>query len=499
MASSLATGREATSCPDPDYPDPVASSPIHLHAEAAHDELSAALAAIPASLGLSAEFPPAVLAEADAAVAGAELPDADRTDVEFVTMDPLGSTDLDQAFAISRDGAGYVVLYAIADVPAFVRPGGAIDAEARERGQTAYAATGRIPLHPTVISEDAASLLPEQVRGAFVWEHHLDRAGVVTSTTVARARIRSRRQLDYAGAQADHDANRGPDAELLALLAEVGRLRIAQEVARGGASLSTPEILVVPDGAGTGYALERRELLPVESWNAQLSLMTGMAAASMMLEGRIGILRTMPPAPEDAIARFRRQTRALGYPWPEGQRYGDYLRTLDGSDGRHLAILHAATSLFRGAGYTPFDGELPETTTQAAVAAPYAHVTAPLRRLVDRFGLVICEALSSGSQVPDWAREALPSLPAAMARSGQLAGQLDRTTLDTVEAALLAPRIGEVFEAVVIAAKEASGTVQLVDPAVEAACDGALEPGADVRVRLVSADVATATVRFEVA
>lgn len=473
------------------------SSPINLAAGAVHGGLADALAAIPASLELSTEFPPAVLVEAAAAVAEADLPDADRTDVEFVTMDPLGSTDLDQAFAITRDGAGYVVLYAIADVPAFVRPGGAIDTDARERGQTMYATTGRIPLHPTAISEDAASLLPGRVRGAFVWEHRLDHAGVVTSTTVARARIRSRRQLDYSGAQADLEARRGPDAELLGLLAEVGELRIAQEVARGGASLSTPETLVVK--TGDGYALDRRELLPVESWNAQLSLMTGMAAATMMLEGRVGILRTMPPAPEDAIAQFRRQTRALGYPWPEGQRYGDYLRTLDGSDGRHLAILHAATSLFRGAGYTPFDGALPESTTQAAVAAPYAHVTAPLRRLVDRFGLAICEALSAGTEVPTWAREALPSLPKAMARSGQVAGRLERTTLDTVEAALLAPRIGEVFDAVVLTAKDGGGTVQLVEPAVEAACDGVLEAGHDVRVRLVAADIATATVRFEVA
>ena len=65
-------------------------------------------------------------------------------------MDPPGSTDLDQAFAIERDGGGWRVFYAIADVPAFVPPGGAIDAEAHVRGQTIYAADGRIPLHPAV-------------------------------------------------------------------------------------------------------------------------------------------------------------------------------------------------------------------------------------------------------------------------------------------------------------------------------------------------------------
>jgi len=497
----------------------VPTTPLRLSAQAAHDELAAKLAALPAELELTREFPPEVLAEADAAVADRPLPDPDRTDLEFVTMDPPGATDLDQAFFIERDGGGWRVFYAIADLPAFVAPGGAIDAEAHRRGQTVYAPDGRIPLHPTVISEGAASLLSSQLRGAFVWEHALDASGNVTSTTVGRARIRSRRQLDYATSQADLEGDRGRDAALLGMLRDVGETRVALEAERGGASLSTPEILVsLTDGrtapsrtAPPRYMLERRALLPVEAWNAQLSLMTGMAAASMMLDGGVGILRTMPPAQPDAIDRLRRQARALGTPWPAGQPYGDYLRMLDGTNPKHLAILHAAASLFRGAGYTPFDGAAPVETMQSAVGAPYAHVTAPLRRLVDRFGLVICEALSAGAAVPEWARAALPELPKQMARSSNLAGRLDRMTLDAVEAALLAPRIGEEFAAVVLSAggmsgsaaedgkRRDGGTVQLVDPAVEALCDGHLEPGTDVRVRLVEADVATATVRFTLA
>ena len=72
--------------------------------------------------------------------------------------------------------------------------------------------------------------------------------------------------------------------------------------------------------------------------------------------------------------------------------YGDFVRGLDRANPRHLALIHEATALFRGAGYTAFDGEPPAQREHAAVAAPYAHVTAPLRRLVDRFGLVVCEA-----------------------------------------------------------------------------------------------------------
>src|SRR5665811_2170238 len=83
--------------------------------------------------------------------------------------------------------------------------------------------------------------------------------------------------------------------------------------------------------------------------------------------------------------------------------YGELLRSLDRVNPQHLALIHEATALFRVAGYSPFDGGVPELTQHAAVAAPYAHVTAPLRRLVDRFGLVVCESICSDAPVPDWA------------------------------------------------------------------------------------------------
>ncbi|MFP3702269.1 RNB domain-containing ribonuclease, partial [Burkholderia sp. SIMBA_013] len=67
-----------------------------------------------------------------------QLPAADMRDVPFVTIDPATSTDLDQALFIDRAGDGYKVLYAISDVPSFVVPGGALDAETRHRGQTFY-------------------------------------------------------------------------------------------------------------------------------------------------------------------------------------------------------------------------------------------------------------------------------------------------------------------------------------------------------------------------
>jgi exoribonuclease R len=455
-------------------------------------QLAERFAALRAELGLAASFPAEVEADARSVVAHQVLPDVDSTVIPFVTIDPAGATDLDQALHLERDGDGYRVWYAIADVSAFVAPKGPIDVEARRRGQTMYAPDGRIPLHPTVISEGAASLLLGAVRGAFVWSFELDAAANVTAVTVARARIRSTRQCDYVEVQGELDAGTASDA--LQLLREVGEKRILLERQRGGASLNRADQEVTE--VEHVYRLERRRSLPVEGWNAQLSLMTGMAAAQIMIDGGVGVLRTVPAPDAAAIDRFRLQTVALGWPWATELAYGEYLRTLDSDDPRQLAIIHAAGSLFRGAGYTVFDGSAPDVTIQAAVGAPYAHTTAPLRRLVDRFVLVTCEALCAGHRVPPWVRDALPSLPAIMSASDGIASRLDRGSIDAVEAAVLRGRVGEVFDATVISARNGGGVIQLVEPAVAAECTGQLEAGSRVRATLVTADIPTSTVRF---
>jgi exoribonuclease R len=126
-------------------------------------EMREGIAAIQAEQKVSPAFPPAVEEAAAAAAADPRLPDLDRTDIELVTIDPESARDLDQAMHIERDPdhGGYVVHYAIADVAAFVTPGDPVDVEAHRRGETLYGADSKVPLHPTVLSEGAASLLPD--------------------------------------------------------------------------------------------------------------------------------------------------------------------------------------------------------------------------------------------------------------------------------------------------------------------------------------------------
>lgn len=463
----------------------------HVAPSAAQTELAAALSALREELDAPKEFSPEVLAEADASTA--VEPDLDLRDIAFATLDPAGSMDLDQAFHLERNASGFTVRYAIADVPSFVDPGGALDAEARRRGQTLYAADGTIPLHPKVLSEDRASLLPDVDRPALVWTFDLDAAGVVSAFRLERALIRSRAKLDYVTTQAALDRGEEGPASLLSV---IGALRIEQEKQRGGASLNLPDEEVVRSPDGT-YAIERRQPLPVEDWNAQLSLMTGMAAASLMLDAKIGVLRTMPQPDEKAFDAFRHQTEALGRPWTTG-RYGDYLRELDRADPLTLPILEASASLFRGAGYVVFDGAAPTDAMQAAIGAPYAHATAPLRRLVDRWSLAICLAISRGEEVPSWARESLHELPSLMQDSAQRASKLDSATVNCVEAALMTPFVGSTIEATVIALHDDRATVQIADPAVTASspAPAGAKPGSVVQLKVLDADIAKGRVEF---
>lgn len=459
--------------------------------------LRAALAALRTELGIPEDFPPKVQEEAERSAKAPALPSYDATDIPFFTLDPPASLDLDQAAHLSRRGTGYRVRYAIADVAAFVTAGGALDAEAHRRVNTLYFPDERVPLHPAVLSEGAASLLPDRVRPAVLWTLDLDADGRAGAVDVRRALVRSRARLDYAGVQKQIET--GTAEEPVALLKEIGEARERLEVARGGISLNVPEQRITAQDHT--YVLGYRAPLPADDWNAQLSLLTGMAAAELMTAHGTGILRTLPAAPDGAVARLHRTATALRIDWPHHVSYAALIRSLDPRDPHHAAFLQECTTLLRGAGYTVFrDGALPAITTHAAVAAPYTHCTAPLRRLADRYAAEICLAAVAGQAPPDWVLAALAALPRRMADGARRAGQVERACVDIVEAALLKDRIGDVFEGCVVevdAHHPGVGTVQVDAPAVIGRIEGeALPLGERLRVRLVRAEPGTSEILF---
>ncbi len=452
----------------------------------------ASIRALQQRLELDDTFPAEVLAQAEELRRNPPPADrhADRTDVEFVTIDPPSSMDLDQAIHIERAGDGYLVRYAIADVGHWIEPGSPIDVEAHRRGQTLYAPGARIPLHPVALSEGVASLLDDgQPRPAVVFAHHLDARGEVLETGVERALVRSRAKLDYASVGADVEAGRAHPS--IALLAEVGRLRLELERERGGISLNLPEQEI--EERGDHWELVYRRLGAVEDWNAQISLLTGFQAAQRQLDAGVGILRTLPPADAESVSRLRRAAATIGVPWPDGESYPHFVRRLDPGNPRELAVLMQCTRLFRGAGYVAFtDGAPDEPPGHAALAAHYAHSTAPLRRLVDRYVLEICVAHAAGQPVPQWVVDALPTLPSTMAESGRHASAYERGVMDLAEALVLQRFRGQTLEGVLVDVnpRTGRGTVQIADPAVELAVRARKEHvGRRIVVRIDRVDV----------
>ena len=194
-------------------------------------------------------FPPEVEAAAAAAARPPRLPELDRTDIALLTIDPPG-VDGPRPGAAHRaaPATGTVVRYAIADVAAFVAPGDPVDVEAHRRGETLYGADSKIPLHPQVLSEDAASLLPDQVRPALLWTIDVDAAGERHRRDVERALVRSRAARLRRGRSAH--STTAPPTRRCVLLREVGELRIGLEADRGGVSLPLPEQEVDVEGDG---------------------------------------------------------------------------------------------------------------------------------------------------------------------------------------------------------------------------------------------------------
>jgi len=259
-----------------------------------------------------------------------------------------------------------------------------------------------------------------------------------------------------------------------------------------------PEQDVEPDG--DGWRLTLRAPLAVEEYNAQISLLTGMAAAGMMLAGGVGLLRTMPAPRPDSVQKLRAAAAALEIPWPDGATPGQVIASIDPAQPRSAAFLDQAAEMMRGAGYTAFDGAPPEQSLHGAVGAPYAHVTAPLRRLADRYATEACLALQAAVEVPAWVRDALPRLPEVMQSTDRVSGAAARGAVDLTEAVLLSGRVGEEFGAAVVDVdgdRHKGGAIALDDPPVRARCEGdALPLGERIRVRLVEADPTKRKVLF---
>jgi len=428
-------------------------------------------------------FPPEVEAEAErVATTPADASRVDLRDLPFVTIDPPGSMDLDQAMLLERLGDGYLVRYAIADVGAFVPRDSALEREAWSRGQTVYCPDTKVPLYPPALSEGAASLLPEQDRPAIVFVVELDARGCPVSARIERALVRSHQRFAYGEGE-------------VPLLEEIGKLRMERARERGAVLLNDPAQTVRPDPAAPcGFTLEFERRLPDEDWNAEISILAGMTAAQMMAERRVGLLRTMEGPDEYRVQRLRVTAHGLGVEWPGDEPFERFVMRLDPSKPREAALLEEAHDVMGRAGYLAFDGDVPEGAEHSGIGARYAHTTAPLRRLADRY------VLDTLAGRPD--REALKRLPEVMAEAGGRAARVERACVDATEARLLEHRIGERFSAVALENDKRGTVIRIAEPIPVRArlhADPPPDEGAVLEVELVRADPKSRSLEFRLA
>ncbi|MCL6684302.1 RNB domain-containing ribonuclease [Sphingomonas alba] len=448
--------------------------------------LARGLSDIRTQFQVPAGFPAEVVAAAQSAKDHYAASRADWTATPFVTLDPASSTDLDQAFALARDGNDIVLHYAIADVGAVVADGDPIDTEAWARGTTIYLPDGKASLYPPILSEGSASLLPDVDRPAVVFTVRVDEAGNSRLDGAVRGLIRSRAKLAYETVT---------PSDLSPEFTELSRRIALAEDARGAERVDAPEQELVPDGGDGQFDLVILPQLESEQQNAALSLAANLAIADALFAHHTGLFRVMAGPGDWAVRRLRHTAKALGLIWPKDATLAQFERTLDGTNPSHAAFRSAIRRASPGATYAPFTpGAVP---WHSAMAATYVHATAPLRRLADRFVIEAALAVANGQPVPDTLTASFAKLPEVMADADNRAAQVERAALDLAEAVMLKGREGSRFDAVVTDVDERGARIQLCEPPVVARIDAKdLLPGAALKVELVSADATTRQVRF---
>ena len=447
--------------------------------------LAEGLPEIRAQFRIPASFPAPVLAAAETAAKRAPSAHADRTAMPFVTLDPASSTDLDQAFAIEAAGSDLLLHYAIADVAWFVEDGDLLDAEAWKRGETVYLPDGKAGLYPPVLAEGAASLLPDGPRAAVIFTTRVAEDGAVKLQGVERAVIRSRAKLAY---------DKVRDDELPPGFIELARRITDAEDRRGAARVDPPEQEVEANGNGK-FTLRFRPLLPSETRNAAMSLASNLAVADALQAAGTGLFRVMSEPSDFAVKRLRLTAQAFGLEWADAAPLAQFEKTLDPLDPRHGAFMLAVRRAGEGASYVPFKpGVIP---WHAAMAATYAHATAPLRRLADRYVIRAALTVVNGLPVPLAVSEAFERLPAVMDKCQARSGQVERAVIDLAETAMLSGREGENFAAVITDIGENGARFQLCElPVVARATAHDVVPGTAIRVRLDKADPVRRSLAF---
>ncbi len=340
-------------------------------------------------------FDPSVLQEAERAPRPTLGDRTDLREIPLVTIDGSDARDFDDAVYAERDGSGWKLLVAIADVAHYVHPGSALDKSAYERGNSTYFPDRVVPMLPEALSNDLCSLRPNEDRACLACWLFINAEGQLTRHSFVRGLMRSRARLTYEQVQAAADGN--PD-DLTAPLMETvitplyGAFRtlLAAREARATLELDLPERKVLLDAKGRVQGIFPRQRLDSHRLIEEFMITANVAAAETLDAKGPGCLYRVHEPPSDAKAEaLRLFLKPMGFSLPQAKTLHPRLfaKVLEQAEGNPLAHLISMVVLRSQsqACYSPENGG-----HFGLALAKYAHFTSPIRRYAD---LVVHRAL----------------------------------------------------------------------------------------------------------
>jgi len=412
-----------------------------------------------AKLGIPNVFPEEVIAEAPRA-AKLNLSEAKREDLRdlpIVAIDPADARDHDDAIWAEPDGqGGFRAVVAIADVSFYVRPGSALDKEARKRGNSVYFPDRVVPMLPEILSADVCSLKEGEDRAAMACHLVINAQGKITSHRFTRALVRIHHNIAYEDAQAQIDDGTAP--AFLQDLWSAWKLLAAAREKRDPLELELPERRVVlgPDGQIAEIAV--RERLDAHRVVEDFMIAANVAAAQALEAKTAPVVYRVHETPSreklialrDYLATMDRKL-ALGQVITPGL-FNTMLKDLD-EESEKAQVMEAVLRTQMQAYYGPTNaGHF------GLALGSYAHFTSPIRRysdllvhraLVDAYTLEQPEppgTIPATSGLSDRDRDNLQQICDAISGTERRAMEAERDTIDRYVAAWLSGRVGETFD-----------------------------------------------------
>ena len=414
------------------------------------------------SHGLPWEFPPAAVAEAQAY--GAQIPQdaiAGREDlrgIELVTIDGEDARDYDDAVYCERARGGWRVIVAIADVGHYVRPGSALDAEARERGTSVYFPNRVIPMLPEALSNGLCSLVPHVDRLCLCCELRVNDAGHITRSRFFEGVMRSAARLTYrevgeflARPEGRHEPRLEALRERLLALHGAYRSFTRERAGRGALELDTPELKLKFDEQGRVAALVEQPRNDAHRLIEECMIAANIAAARFLDRHKVPTLYRVHGLPElDRLETLRQFLREFGLWLPPAEEVKpEHLRDLLAKIGDRADALLISTAVIRSMPQAVYQ---PGNIGHFGLALEhYAHFTSPIRRYPD---LVvhrgIRQVLQGGDPqaLVDW-HGAFPVLGQDCSFRERRADEATRGAVAWLKCYYMRDRIGEEFEGIV--------------------------------------------------